>query len=292
MKPSWRLSSAICGFFIFCITAAACAHDGWIEVPAIVEKNQPVTVALLLGNHANEHRSYRLAGKWNPKYIKLMVIEPSGKVSDITGSLVDLGEDDEKTGPKGPKGFHIALFTPRTEGAHIVLAREEQVLQHGDEPKFRSVRNARAAFAALRSPRVAEGKKTTGFGRTFAIDNVMEIVPISNPIAVTQNDRVTLELRYKGKPFSNQTLSVVGRLNGPASAQDLTTDEKGRVSVTAGAADSYLVRFKFDERSERKEGQYDLSSYESTYVFQVFNRSKRTMTTDSDESATGKPPHD
>jgi hypothetical protein len=44
------------------------------------------------------------------------------------------------------------------------------------------------------------------------------------------------------------------------------------VSVTAGAADSYLVRFKFDERSERKEGQYDLSSYESTYVFQVFNR--------------------
>jgi uncharacterized GH25 family protein len=100
----------------------------------------------------------------------------------------------------------------------------------------------------------------------------MEIVPISNPIAVTQNDRVTLELRYKGKPFANQTLSVVGRLNGPASAQDLMTDEKGRVSVTASAADSYLVRFKFDERSERKEGQYDLSSYEATYVFQVFNR--------------------
>ena len=272
MKVRRQFYSLICCSFIWCITTAALAHDGWIEVPAIVEKGQPVTIALMLGNHANEHRSYRLAGKWNPKYLKLMVIEPSGKVNDITGSLVDLGEDDEKTGPKGPKGFHIAPFTPTAEGMHIVLAREEQVLQHGDEPKFRSVRSARAAFAALRSPQVAQGKKTTGFSRAFAMDNVMEIVPISNPIAVTQNDRVTLELRYKGKPFSNQTLSVVGRLNGPASAQDLTTDEKGRVSVTAGAADSYLVRTKFDERSERKEGQYDLSSYEATYVFQVFNR--------------------
>ena len=52
----------------------------------------------------------------------------------------------------------------------------------------------------------------------------------------------------------------------------MTTDEKGRVRIAAGAADSYLARAKFDERSERKEGQYDLSSYEATYVFQVFNR--------------------
>jgi len=272
MKPRWQFYLLFWSLLFFCSATTVLAHDGWIEVPAIVEKGQPVTIALMLGNHANEHRSYRLAGKWNPKHIKLMVIEPSGKVNDITASLVDLGEDDEKTGPKGPKGFHIAPFTPTAEGVHIVLAREEQLLQHGDEPKFRSVRSARAAFAALRNPRVAEGKKTTGFERTFAIDNIMEIVPISNPIAVTQNDRVTLELRYKGKPFPNQTLSVVGRLNGPASAQDLTTDEKGRVSVAVSAADSYLVRFKFDERSERQEGQYDLSSYEATYVFQVFNR--------------------
>jgi uncharacterized GH25 family protein len=272
MKTRWQFCLLFWSFFSFCSVATVLAHDGWIEVPAIVEKGQPVTIALMLGNHANEHRSYRLAGKWSPKYSKLMVIEPSGKVNDITASLVDLGEDDEKTGPKGPKGFHIAPFTPTAEGVHIVLAREEQVLQHGDEPKFRSIRSARAAFAALRSPRVAEGKKTTGFGRAFAMDNVMEIVPITNPIAVSQNDRVTLELRYKEKPFSNQIISVVGRLSGAASAQDFATDEKGQVSFTAGPADTYLVRVKFEERTERLEAQYDLSSYEATYVFQVFNR--------------------
>ena len=194
----------------------------------------------MLGNHANEHKSYRLAGKWNPKYTKLIVIEPSGKVNDITASLIDLGEDEEKTGPKGPKGFHIATFTPKKEGAHLVLAREEEVPQHGDGPRFRGVRSARSAFTSLRIPRVTEGKKTNGFGRTFAIDNVMEIIPISNPLAVTQNDPVTLELRYKGNPSPSQTVTVVGRINGPASVQDLTTDEKGPVRIAAGAADFIL----------------------------------------------------
>ena len=272
MKPSRRLHLAIYGFFIFFIAAAAYANDGWIEVPAIVEKGQPLTIALMLGNHTNEHRSYRLAGKWNPKFAKLLVIEPSGNVNDLTASLIDLGEDDEQTGPKGPKGFHIAAFTPKTEGVYIVVGREEQVLQFGDEPKFRSVRSARAAFAALNNPRVAGGKKTTGFDRTVGIDNLMEFVPVSSPIALTQNDSVTLELRYKGNPFSNQLVSVIPRLKGAASAQDLMTDEKGRVKVTTGAADTYLVRAKFDERRERKEGQYDLSSYEATYIFQIFNR--------------------
>ena len=272
MKTRWRYCLAIGSFFVLSLTEPASAHDGWIEVPAIVEKGQVVTIALMLGNHTNEHKSYRLAGKWNPNFTKLMVIEPSGKINDITASLIDLGEDEEKTGPKGPKGFHIATFTPKTEGVYTVLAREEQVLQHGDAPKFRSIRSARSAFTALRIPRVMEGKKSTGFGRTFAIDNLMEIVPISNPIAVTQNDRVTLELRYKGTPFPNQIVTIVARLDGSASVQDLTTDEKGRVRIAAGAADSYLARAKFDERSERKEGQYDLSSFEATYVFQVFNR--------------------
>ena len=273
MKTHWQCCLLFWFLFSSCSTATVLAHDGWIEVPALVEKGQPVTIALMLGNHTNEHKSYRLAGKWNPKYTKLTVIEPSGKVNDITASLIDLGEDEEKTGPKGPKGFYIATFTPKEEGAHLVIARQEEMAQHGDGPRFRGVRSARAAFASLRNPRVAEGKKTNGFGgSTFAIDNVMEIIPVSNPLGITQNDPVTLELRYKGNPFVSQTVTVVGRINGSASVQDLTTDEKGRVRLTAGAADFYLTRAKFDERSERKEGQYDLSSYEATYVFQVFNR--------------------
>jgi glycerol kinase len=50
------------------------SHDGWVEVsPNIVEKNQSATIALLQGNHSNEHKSYRIAGKWDQKYTTLVV---------------------------------------------------------------------------------------------------------------------------------------------------------------------------------------------------------------------------
>jgi uncharacterized GH25 family protein len=246
------------------------AHDGWVEVPSIVERGQPLTISLMLGNHSNEHRSYRLAGKWNVKATKLMVIEPSGKQHDLTSSLVDLGEDAEKTGPKGPKGFHIATFTAKEEGVHIVVARQEEIAQHGDGPKFRGVRSARGAFTALRTPRVAEARKSSGFGHNTNNENLMEIVPVSNPLGVTQNERMIFEVRYKGKGFPNQNVSIIRRLEGPASVQELSTDEKGQVSFTAGPPDTYLMRAKFEERNERSEGQYDLSAYEATYVFQIF----------------------
>jgi uncharacterized GH25 family protein len=47
----------------------AAGHDGWVEItPVIVEKGQVATISLIQGNHSNEHRSYRIAGKWDQKY--------------------------------------------------------------------------------------------------------------------------------------------------------------------------------------------------------------------------------
>jgi uncharacterized GH25 family protein len=115
-------------------------------------------------------------------------------------------------------------------------------------------------------------KKGKGFDRTFALENVLEIVPLTNPIGVTNDGSVTLEVRYKGKPSPGKTLTVLRKIDGPTSAREFTTDEHGRIRLAAGSADAYLARVKFDEEGERTEGQFEKSSYEATYVFQVFNR--------------------
>jgi len=251
----------------------AIGHDGWIELsPAIVEKGQPVIIALMLGNHSNGHKSYRLAGKWEPKYTSLVVIDPQGKETDLTTRLVDMGEDEEKIGPKGPKGFHVALFTAKEQGSYLVIARQERLLQFGNGPKFRNVQIARAVFTALPVPTIAEAKKTTGFDRKASKENFLEIVPVTNPAGVIEGSPITLEVRYKGKPAPGRVVSIIRRIDGPVSAKDFTSDGQGRVSFSVGPADSYLARVNFDEESERAEGQYDKSSYEATYVFQVFNR--------------------
>ncbi|HEX9445634.1 MAG TPA: DUF4198 domain-containing protein [Candidatus Binatia bacterium] len=264
----WTLLLSL-GGWIF-LPAAARAHDGWIEVtPAIVEKGQPVTVALMHGNHSNEHKSYRLAGKWDVEFTKVTVVAPSGKTSAL--AMIDLGEDPEKTGPKGPKGFHIGSFVAEEEGAYTVVARQERAVEREDGAKFRGVRFARAGFAALAVPTAAEARKIPRVDPPARGEDALEILPLTSLLGVAGKSSVTLEVRHKGKPAPGKTVSVMRRTAGAGAALDLTTDGEGRVTFTPDAADFYLARVKFDEKSERSPGQFDLSSYEATYVFQVFN---------------------
>jgi uncharacterized GH25 family protein len=251
----------------------AFSHDGWVEIsPTIVEKNQAATIALLQGNHSNEHKSYRIAGKWDPKYTTLIVVDSKGKRNDVTDRLIDLGEDTETIGPKGPKGFHLASFVPKEEGLFQAMARQVRTLQQSDGPKIVTVRLAKAAFASLKVPVISAAKNFKGFDRQIANEDAVEFVPMNNPLAVFSGGSMTFALRQKGKSLTAQMVTLVRRIDGFASVQERTTDEKGRVSFAIGPADWYLARVKIDEETPRPDGQKDKASYESTYVFQVFNR--------------------
>jgi uncharacterized GH25 family protein len=252
---------------------AGVAHDGWVEIsPTLVEKNQPATIALIQGNHSNEHKSYRIAGKWDAKYTTLAVVDPKGKTNVLTDRLIDFGEDADAIGPKGPKGFFLAPFVPEDEGLYQAVGRQARTLQHGDGPKIVTIRVAKAAFAAFKAPTVSAAKTLKGFDRQIADNDAVEFIPVNNPLAVFSGGSMTFELRKSGKPISGQVITLVRRIDGPASVQDRTTDEKGRVTFAVGAADSYLARVKIDEETSRPDGQKDKAGYESTYVFQVFNR--------------------
>jgi uncharacterized GH25 family protein len=251
----------------------AVAHDGWVEItPVIVEKGQVATISLIQGNHSNEHRSYRIAGKGDQKYTTLVVVDPKGKANALTDRLVDLGEDEQKVGPKGPKGFYLAPFTAKEEGLYLTLARQVRTIQPGDGPRLLTSRTAKTAFAAFTAPSVSAAKNLKGFEKVFGGEDSVEIIPLNNPLGLFPGASIALEVRQNGKPCAGKVVTLVRRVDGSASVQDRTTDDKGHVAFAVGPADTYLVRVKFDEDSPRPDGQIDKNSYESTYVFQVFNR--------------------
>jgi uncharacterized GH25 family protein len=274
MKQCWTtLLTALFSVFSFLLPQPASSHDGWVEVsPTIVEKDQPATIALIQGNHSNEHKSYRIAGKWDQKYTTLDVVDAKGKSNSLTDRLIDFGEDAEAIGPKGPKGFYLASFTPKGDGLYQALARQARTLQQADGPKVVTVRLAKTAFAAFKTPTVAEAKNLKGFDRTIAGNDAVEFLAINNPLAIYTGGSATLELRQKGKPIGGQVVTLVRRIDGFPSVQERVTDDNGRVNFAVGPADSYLARVKIDEERARPDGQKDKYSYESTYVFQVFNR--------------------
>ena len=173
----------------------------------------------------------------------------------MTDRLIDFGEDAEAVGPKGPKGFYLASFVPKDEGFYLVLARQARTLQQGDGPKLVTVRIAKSAFAAFSVPTVAAARSLKGFDHIIAGDDAVEFIPITNPLAIVAGGEVTLELRRQGKTAPGQTITLVRRIDGPASVQERMTDEKGRVTFTVGPADSYLARVKIDEETPRPDGQ-------------------------------------
>ena len=82
---SWSFNGQRLAFLVLVLAVSifpawAPAHDGWVEVtPTIIEKGQVATLALIQGNHSNEHKSYRIAGKWDGKNTTLAVVNPEGK---------------------------------------------------------------------------------------------------------------------------------------------------------------------------------------------------------------------
>ena len=258
---------------LFFHSRPAVGHDGWVEItPAIVEKGQVATISLIQGNHSNEHRSYRIAGKWDQKYTTLVVVDPKGKQNALTDQLIDLGEDEQKVGPRGPKGFYLAPFTAKEEGLYLTLARQVRNIQQGDGPKLLTSRTVKSVFAAFMAPSVPAAKHLKGFEKVVGGEDSVEIIPLNNPLGLSPGASITLEVRQNGKPCAGKVVTLVRRIDGSASVQDRTTDETGRITFTVGPADLYLARVKFDEDSPRSDGQIDKNSYESTYVFQVFNR--------------------
>jgi len=145
-------------------------------------------------------------------------------------------------------------------------------LQQGDGPKLVTLRIAKTAFAVFKIPTLSAARNLKGFDRLVAGEDGVEFIPVNNPLAVFSGGSITLELHQRGKPAGGQVVTLVRRIDGFASVQERTTDDKGRVTFAVGPADFYLARVKIDEESARPDGQKDKNSYESTYVFQVFNR--------------------
>ncbi|MFM8378270.1 MAG: DUF4198 domain-containing protein, partial [Planctomycetia bacterium] len=103
----------------------ALAHDTWLEAaPRLVRPDDVVHVGLFLGNHGNDHRDFKIAGKVGSlEGVQVEVIGPGGRKTDLVPDMIDVGY-----APK--EGFWSGRFVPAEEGLHCV-AHVRQGIRHG-----------------------------------------------------------------------------------------------------------------------------------------------------------------
>jgi uncharacterized GH25 family protein len=238
------------------------AHDTWVQTNSnLVRVGDAVHVDLMLGNHGNDHRDFKLTSKVDPAGCTLAVISPSGKTYDIKDRLADLGY-----APK--EGFWSARFKTGEAGLHTVAHTRDGVVNHGQPT--RSIKSGKTHFlasASLDKPPM----DTTGFAKPLG--HPLELVLESHPVTpMGPGQAIRVQLLFKGKPMSDARVSFIPRGVTLASEFDeqyeRKTDAAGRASFTPTEGNYYLIVVHHDAPDESGK-DYELTKYSATLTLLV-----------------------
>jgi uncharacterized GH25 family protein len=246
---------------IVAASAIALAHDTWVQPNTnLVRVGDAVYVDLLLGNHGNAHRDFKVAGKATPESCTLDVIGPDGKRFDLKPSLTDQGY-----APK--EGFWNARFIPAAAGMYLVAQTMDKVVDYAPE---RSIKSAKTYFVASKS---LDKPPTENGGYDRVLGHPLELVPQTNPVTpMGPGTKLTVKLIYKGKPLAGEVVSFIPRGVQLSESFDpryeRKTNEKGEASFEPTEANYYLIVAHRHEPSEAGKG-YTSTKYAATLCLYV-----------------------
>ncbi len=233
------------------------AHDTWVQTNvAVVRTGDAVHIDLMLGNHGNDHRDFKLASKLSADAIQSFAVTgPDGKAYDLKPGLVDLGY-----APK--EGYYSAKFVPGVPGLYVAAQTIDKVMNHGKP--VRAVRSAKSYFVASDSldkvPAVSPG-----FDKPLG--HPIELVPQTNPVTpMGPGKPIAVRLVFGGKPLAGVKVSFIPRgvtlKEGTDAEYERVTDADGKASHTPKTGNYYLV-VAHHPRDEKGDG-YESAHYTAT----------------------------
>lgn len=232
------------------------AHDTWVQTNTnLIRSGDAIHIDLMLGNHGNEHRDFKLASKITLDGCSLHVVAPNGKRYDLKDRLTDTGYT-----PK--EGFWTSRFVASEPGLYVVEHSVDKLVNHGKPA--RSLKSAKTMFVVSKSlDKVPQDN--SGFDRVFG--HGLEIVPVTNPVTpMGPGQKLSVKLLLKGKPLSNAQVSFIPRSEPLTESFDdrfeRLTDTNGLAHFTPKSGDYYLVvaHLKTDESGDG----FEATSYSAT----------------------------
>ena len=233
MKANWQ--SFVGAIVLALLTSNVRAHDTWVQTNTnLFRVGDAVHIDLMLGNHGNEHRDYKLASKVALDGCSLKVHTPSGKSYDLKDRLVDTGYT-----PK--EGFWTTRFATAEPGLYLVEHSVDKVVNHGKP--VRSIKSAKTAFVASKS---LDNVPSENRGHDRVCGHALELIPASNPVTpMGPGQKMFVRLLLKGKPLADTQVSFIPRSETLTEKFDdryeRMTDANGLASFTPKSGDYYLV---------------------------------------------------
>lgn len=210
---------------MFMGVATAHAHDAWLEAPPIAQPGDAVTVNLKLGNHGNNHRDFKIAGKASVDDATLVAIAPDGVETSLLDRIQDVDVDGES--------WRSATLQVQTPGAYLLAYTSDKVVSYA--PK-RSIKSAKAIVRVD----VPDAATPTGFDR--ALGHALELLPLTLP---APGQRVRVRLLFHGKPMPGAVVSFIPQGATLAESFDpryeRVTDQRGEATFNLEPAKLHLI---------------------------------------------------
>jgi uncharacterized GH25 family protein len=254
MKMNIRIVAVL--LLIGLARVGAVAHDTWLQTnQAIVRVGDAIYVDLMLGNHGNDHRDFKVADKADLKSCALTLIDPNGVKSDLKPDATDEGLATKE-------GFFSVRITPSAPGLYLVSQTSDAVASYAPERVIRSAKTFFLASKSLDKP----SADAPGFDRVLG--DPLEIVPLNSPIApMGPGTAIKVKVLFKGKPDAGERVSFIPRgitlADGFDANYERKTDEQGVASFEPKEADYYLIAVHHDAPDEKGTG-YDSTKYSAT----------------------------
>jgi uncharacterized GH25 family protein len=255
------MTVALTAALTFCCVTVASAHDLWVQTNTpVVRVGDSVIVDVMLGNHGNDHRDFKLAGKADRATVTLTLVNPAGETTNLTPKLADLG-----LGPK--EGYLSTRATATTPGFHSLILTSDKVVSYAPTRSIKSAKTFFIAAKRLDQPLPKQGAFDKPAGHPF------EIVAVENPVAMASAGKaIVVRVLWQGKPAAGQRVSFIPRgvplSEGFDSRYERTTDESGLARFEPSEGNVYLIVAHRESPEEKGEG-YTSAKYSATLTVHV-----------------------
>lgn len=240
---------------------SAAAHDTWVQTNTnVVRAGDVVFIDFFLGNHGNDHRDFKMAGKPDRAASRLEVVSPRGLRYDLADRLVDNGYAPSE-------GYFSARFAPAEAGLYLVAHSMDKVVSYAP---LRSVKSAKAYFQVSESLDRAQPSKTPF---DTPLGHALEIVPKSHPVMpLGPGTPLEVQVLFHGKPLADARVSFIPRgqtlSEGFDDLYERKTNAEGLATFTPAEGNYYLIAVHHVDPTAGGKG-YEGTKYSATLTVLV-----------------------
>lgn len=236
------------------------AHDTWLEAgPLRATAGQFVYVDLMLGNHGNEHRDFRLASKISLAPVTLTALAPSGQSIDLKPLLIDMGSAEKE-------GYWTARCDLPETGLYEFVHTLDTL--HGT---IRAIKSAKT-YVISQSP--DKPVATTQHRDPAPLGHGLELV-LRSPVAeLKAGQAIALQVLRAGKPLPAARVSFIPRgttlQSGFDPAYERTSDEQGHVHYVPDRG-NVILAIAHHVAANESGANYERTHYSAAIVLPVSN---------------------